>query len=799
MKVTLGWLKDYVDITLPVSELAHRLTMNGLNVEEILERDPFKGVVIGKVVEVKKHPNADKLSLTRVDLGNDILNIVCGAPNVSAGQLVPVATVGTLMPGGFEIKKAKIRGEDSAGMICSKSELGFEKEKSPGIWELDSQKTYRLGESLAGFMNLSEIVFDIDVTSNRPDCLNVIGVAREIAVIENKPLKMPKTEIEESQQSVSSLAKVRIDDPEGCPRYAARVIQDVHIGPSPQWLIDKLESVGLRSINNIVDVTNFVMLECGQPLHAFDYDELKGHQIIVRKSESGEKFQTLDGKTHNLNDATVVICDAERAIALGGIMGGKNTEISNKTKNILLESAYFDFKRIRRSSKFLGIASDASVRFGRGVDPEGTVKALNRAAAMIHALAGGRIVSGVIDTVAIPSARRTIQLRSDAVNRLLGMNIPEIEIESILNKLECVIRKIKNGEWEVNPPSFRTDLNKEEDLIEEIARIFGYEKIPNAQGSFIHYEEEESKTERLLKELRVILKEMGFSEAVTNPMVHPKFQLMVSPHAERSLMKIMNPISEEMSVMRVSMLPSLFDVVKGNIFRKNIDMMIYEIGNIYLQNGNNPLPDEQTIICGCITGKRNPTHWSVASEPFDFFDLKGSIMRIYQKFLLDSITFNPYNSHEVYASNSLEIKSGNQSLGRLGKIQKSILRYFDIDKDVWAFELNYSALLELARFKKTFKPISRYPSIQRDLALTVPKSVSAGSLMEVIRQKAGVNLESLDLFDLYTGDQIPADKKSLAFSLLFQSDERTLTEDEIDTAMKTVIAEVEKEFGAQLR
>ncbi len=799
MKVSLNWLKDYVDIKLPVRELAHRLTMNGLNVEEIIERNPFQGVVIGEVLEAKKHPNADKLSLTRVDIRTEVLNIVCGAPNVAAGQLVPVATIGTIMPGGFEIKKAKIRGEESSGMICSKSELGFEKDKSPGIWELDPNQAHQLGQPFAGFMGLGETVFEIDITSNRPDCLNMLGVAREIAVIENGSVKIPETKIDESGESVTKLASVTIEDVEGCPRYAARVIKGVTIGPSPQWLVDKLESVGLRSISNIVDVTNFVMLECGQPLHAFDYDEIKGNRIIVRKSKVGEKFQTLDGKQHDLNDETIMICDAERSIAIGGIMGGRNSEISEKTKNVLLESANFNSKRIRRSAKHLGITSDASGRFGRGVDPDGSVRAINRAAALIAQLAGGTVAQGFIDTVAQPYSQRVIHLRVSAVHKLLGLTIPEKDMIAILEKLTCSVHKTKDGEFEITPPSFRLDLNMEEDLIEEIARIYGYDQIPNATGAYVNYETEESKAEKFSKEIRSVLRDIGFSEVVTNSMVHQRQQLVIAPDGEPKFIKLMNPISEEMSVMRISMLPGLLEVVRGNLFRKNYDLRLYEIGKVYHIKGSEPLPDERIILCGCITGMRDPIQWGQETEPFDFFDLKHAIMRVSGKFMLDNIEFNPYHSKEVYAPNSLEIRSGSYNLGRFGKIQKSILRHFDIDKEVWAFELDYAALLELARFKKRFKNISRFPSIQRDLALTVNQSVTSGSLMGLIKENAGTDLESLDMFDLYTGDQIGADKKSLAFTLMFQSDVRTLTEEEIDSAIKRIITKVEKEFGAQLR
>ncbi|MBX7150496.1 phenylalanine--tRNA ligase subunit beta [bacterium] len=803
MKVSLSWINDYVTITLPINELAHRMTMNGLNVEAIIELDPFPGVVIGKVLEAQKHPNADKLSLTKVDIGKEILSIVCGASNVKAGQLVPVATVGTVMPGNFEIKKAKIRGEESHGMICSKSELGFEKEKSPGIWELDMAKAHALGQAFANFMGIGDTILDIDVTSNRPDCLSVLGIAREIAIIENQSIKLPEIKIDETSQEISQLASVIIEDGIGCPRYTARAIRGVKIGPSPEWLIKRLEASGLRSINNIVDVTNYVMLECGQPLHAFDYDQLEGHAIIVRSSKEGDRFVTLDGKTHILNNETVMICDAKRSIGIGGIMGGKNSEISDATVNVLLESAYFDSKRIRRSAKHLGIHSDASNRFGRGVDPEGSLTALNRAIQLFKETAGGEIAKGHIDVVKTSITPQSIQLTTEAVKKLLGENLPAALIKNILEKINCTVRETSTGVFDVTPPSFRRDLIEAVDLIEEVARIHGYSNLPTSSGAYVHYDASADTDGKFIMSVRETMKENGFYEVVTNSMVLAKDQLAVAPQSEKEFVKLMNPIGEEMGVMRISMLPSLLEVVRTNLNRKNLDIRIFEIGRTY-HHINEVLPKEKIILAGCATGKRAPIHWSSKPEAFDFFDLKSILTRLGRKFLLDNIQFNHYHDQEVFSANSLEILAKENDfsdtiLGRFGRLSKTLLRHFDIDADVWAFELNFQKLQALTQNKLIYTPIPRFPSVRRDLALIIDRNLVAKELIEVIRKEAGDHLQALDVFDVYTGNQIPNDKKSLAFSLIFQSHERTLTEEEVDTVIKRILQRTEKQFQASLR
>jgi phenylalanyl-tRNA synthetase beta chain len=808
MKISLNWIKDYVDIRLSIKDLSHRLSMAGFPVEDIFNPNPFPGVVIGHVKDVQKHPNADKLSLTKVDIGKEILSIVCGAPNVEAGQYVPVATVGTLLQGGLEIKQAKIRGEASFGMICSKSELGFESGKSDGIWPLEENASTLIGQPFAEYLHVSDTIITLDVTSNRPDCLSMLGIAREIAVIQECPIKIPEPNVPETDVPIERLAAVEIVDPEGCGRYAARVIRNVKMGPSPEWLVKRLESVGVRSISNVVDITNYVMLESGQPLHAFDYDTIAGHKIIVRSSRPGESFQTLDQKIHPLTEPAIMICDAEKAVALGGIMGGLNSEISDRTVNVLLESAYFNPGQIRRSMKKLDMMSDASLRFSRGVDPEGMIYAINRAAQLMAELTGGTVANGVIDVRATIQPPRTIRLRHAAVTRLLGQPISTEIMDCILRKLECVVKPVNDLNFEVVPPSFRTDLNAEHDLIEEIARIYGYENLPSSTQAPVYYIPSERKNDAYRAKTHQALQSCGFNETVTYSMVNPVDQLFISPVVDDKIVRLLNPINEDLSVMRWSLLPNLLEVVRNNLFKKNQDVRIYEIGKIFLKNsgpdhGNGELPDEEWILAGCACGNRNPVRWDSKPAEYDFYDLKTVIQALLDQFMLEKIQFNPYNENTVFTEWASEIvftdNARSQRIGHFGKMKRNVLKHFDIEADVWAFEINLFSLYQIAAYRPVYQSIPRFPFIRRDLAVTVDRKIPAGLLVETIRKNGGSLLCDTDVFDLYTGDQISNDKKSLAFSLRFQSTERTLVEEEIDSIMKTILQKLEKQFEAQIR
>lgn len=799
MKFGLNWIRNYVDVTLSTAELAERLSMNGLAVEGIESPPSMDGIVVGRVLEVAKHPNADKLSLTKVDIGNAVLDIVCGAPNVKAGQLVPVATIGAVMPGGFEIKKAKIRGQESNGMICSRSELGFEKEKSPGIWELDDSQPHTLGMPFSRFIG-GDTIFDLDISSNRPDLLNMIGIAREIAVIEKTSVRLPPIELNESSASTSDAIQVRIEDTDGCHRYAARILKGIRVGPSPAWLVQRLESVGQRSINTIVDVTNFVMLEMGQPLHAFDYDRIAGQKITVRRSQAGSRFTTLDGKTHTLDDQAILICDAERAVALGGIMGGQNSEINDATAHILLEAAWFHPTRIRRTARKLGIQTDASQRFERGVDEEATCRALDRACQLIQQISGGQLLLGAVDVVAVPPERVVIELPIKEVTRLLGLQIPAGDIAAYLRRIGCTIESQSSGVLRVVPPSYRRDLRIREDLIEEVARVHGYNRIPNATGAYITYHDDGLERERLAGSVRELLSELGIDEAVTNSMVSAGEQLHVVPDA--AFVRLKNPINDDMAVMRASLLPGLLHVVRGNLFRKNMDVRVYEIGRTFRKT-DAELPEERTWITGCLTGRRFPTHWDGKNEAIDFFDVKAVFTSLANKFHLDSLRHIGYDKSSIFTDEARQVFIGQSDrpivLGNFGRLNRTILSKFDIDVDVFAFQIDYDALAASARFQPTFREVPRFPFVRRDLALILRDEIESEKVLEFVKTRSGPLLESVEIFDRYTGQPIAKGEHSLAFSLTFQALDRTLTENEVDTIMQELIYSTEKEFGARLR
>lgn len=798
MKFGLQWMREYVNISMTTEMLAERLSLIGLAVDGVTQPPSLPGVVVGLVQTVEKHPNADKLSLTRVDIGNEILSIVCGASNVRPGQWVPVATVGTIMPGGFEIKKAKIRGQESHGMICSRSELGYEKEKSPGIWELDDRGPQVKGMALSEFLG-DDTVFDLDITSNRPDLLSMIGLAREIACLEPQKIRVPDVRMREGGAKTSEAIAVQIDDSAGCRRYAARIVRGMKIGPSPTWLSRRLESIGLRSINNIVDITNYVMLECGQPLHAFDYDQIAGGRIVVRSARNGEEFVTLDGRSHKLTGDAVVICDGDRAVALGGVMGGQNSEISDTTTNVLLEAAWFHPTRIRRTAKQLGMATDASQRFERGVDPCNTVWALDRAAQLIGEIAGGEILSGAIDVLAQPEESVQIRLTSDDVQRLLGMRLSTEDIRLYLERQSCHVHEEGKDVFLVQPPSFRRDLQIKEDLIEDIARLHGYDQFPDAVSAVIPYDAEPSAEASVQERLRALFRECGIDEAYTNSMTSEKEQRWIRPEA--ACVPLKNPLNDDMGVMRSSMLPGLLHILRGNLFRQNPDVRVYEIGRTFVRSEED-LPVETTWASACLTGAAEPVHWSRKPQGVDFFDVKSLFQQIATKFHLDSVNFSNYDNSSIFTvAQEVIVKKNGQvaGLGYFGSLSRSVLRKFDIDADVLALEVDLRVLMGVASDQPAFREVGRFPFIRRDLALILNDSTPAQRVLEFVRSESGPLLAHVEIFDRYTEKPLGAGEHSLAFSLTFRASDRTLTEAEVDDIMARLIDTTGREFGARLR
>ena len=790
MKISYNWLKDYVTIDAGPEIVADKLSLAGFEVEEVLEkRLDYPGVVVGKVLEVRKHPNADRLSVCEVDVGSEQLTIVCGAPNVAANQLVPVATVGAELPGGFKIKKAKLRGVASRGMICSEKELGVS-EEAAGIWVLPGKLT--VGEKLAAALSFeTDYVFDIGVTPNRPDALSHLGIGREVAALFDRELKRPEVKISEIEAPTEDAVQVEIRCPESCPRYSARLIKNLRPGPSPQWLKRRLNAVGIRSINNLVDITNYVMMETGQPLHAFDFDEISGQKIIVRESVPGEKFVTLDEKEHELQGGTVLICDAQKPVAIGGIMGGLNSEVKETTRTVLLESAYFQPENIQRSLRYLGMRSEASHRFERGVDPNGAIFALNRAAQLFSELAGGEVLRGEVDQYPRKITPVKVDLRSEKINILLGTRLTAGEMRAILEKIE-----LKVDGQQVTVPTFRPDITRTADVAEEIARLYGLDNIDAAEVTSVPYIRNRNYFDEFLDEVREALVGMGIQETVTNSMVSSEFYRQITGE---EIYPIMNPVSADMSGMRNTLILSGLGVLQWNVNRQQRDLKIFEINRIFLHPGNlQTLPREETHLGIFLTGRRNNGLWGSDKQLVDFYDIKGVFESVCDKFSLDNIELISYDNFAV-GFEAVEIRAKNKRIGFLGRIKEPLQQKFNIETAVYAAELNLNAVYDLRRKEKKYQVIPRFPYVERDIALVLNEQIPAADILRTFREAGGKLLREVTVFDIYHGNQVAEGKKSLALRLRFLSEERTLVEEEVNQAVEAILKKVAKTHQAVLR
>ncbi len=788
MKISYNWLKDYVKFTLSPDELAEKLTMAGLEVEEVRPVLPeFKGIIVGKVLSVEKHPNADKLSICEVDSGHEQFQVICGATNVATGQLVPFAPIGTILPAGFSIKKAKIRGIESFGMICSEEELGLS-DKSEGIWELPED--LEIGEDLyCSLQGTQDFMLDVFITPNRPDAMSLVGIAREVAALLNTSYHGPDFEIEEISELASDNVVVRIDSADGCPRYAARIIRNVKIGPSPTWMTDRLKTCGVRPINNIVDITNYVLLELGQPLHAFDLAQVSGSKIIIRDSMKNEKFATLDEKVRELPPDTVMICDADQPVAIGGIMGGLNSEVSENTKDILLESAYFNPVRIGVASKKLALLSEASQRFERGVDPNGIPLACDRAAFLMGDLAQGEVLKGMVDEYPEHIVEREVSIRPTRVNHLLGTELKENEIGNILSRLG-----IKYNKNKAIIPTYRPDIEREVDLIEEVARLIGFDNIPIKKNTEIEYETEFNENENLYELLKSEIRQLGFYEALTNSMVS-KHELGVVNDA--GYIKILNPISDDMTIMRKSLIPGLLKVLCYNINRSTFNLRLFEMGRVFIDTD---IKSQPYFLTGLIYGFRKYPGWTEPGLPVDFYDVKGILETFLDKIFLDKYEFILYDNTVYFdPDQTLTVKSDGEVIGRFGKVRQEIARGFEIDSDVYGFEFSVDAIKNHINQNQFFEIYSRFPFVEKDLALIVDAEVTAGEIESLIRNIGKPLVANVTLFDLFKGKQLGESKKSLAFRIRFQSSERTLNEKEVSKIFSKIIVDAERKLSAKLR
>jgi len=802
MLVSLKWLKDYVDIDLSATELADRLTMSGLEVDAVHETAPaFSGVVVAKILSVKPHPDAEKCFLCNVTTGEAVYPVVCGAGNIRAGDVVPLAKVGAAIPGGYTIKSSKIRGELSEGMLCSEQELGIGDDVS-GIMILS--KDFSPGRDLADVIDLKDTVFDIGITPNRSDCLSIVGIAREVAAITGAKIRYPQITLSESEEDVHGITSVKIQDPDLCPRYSARMIRNVKIAPSPLWMRRRLEAVGLRAINNIVDITNFVMMEWGQPLHAFDFRFLEEGRIVVRRSREGERFTSLDEKERILRPETLLICDGVKPVAIAGIMGGLNSEVKEDTETILLESAYFNPSSIRISAKWLGMNTDAAFRFGRGVDPDGVIRASDRAAQLMAEVAGGIVCKGCVDEY--PQTVQTtahIPLRAKRVNDILGTDIGDNEIVGTLKAIEMEVHKKEEGRYDVTPPTYRVDITREIDLIEEVARLYGYDRIPVTLPDVSVMTSAGERKKILEYRIREVLKGSGYTEIITYSFISPDSVNILGLNEDderRNLVKIKNPLTEDQAVMRSTLVYGLLEAMKKNAYAGCFKLRIFEMGRIFIHKREGELPVEKNRLGGLLTGLRNDDIWSSKEMNGDFYDLKGCIENILDDLKIPGVHFtSDHGESLLHPGKSCAIYAGNQMLGFLGEIHPDILIKMDLKNPAIVFEMDMDILAACYSGLIVYREPPKFPSVTRDVAFLVSQRLEAEEMLRLARSKNKELLEKVSIFDVYSGKSVPQGMKSLGLRFAYRASERTLTDDEVNEIHGAIVKRMADVTGAKIR
>jgi phenylalanyl-tRNA synthetase beta chain len=814
MKVTLNWLKQYVDFNWSPEELTERLTMLGLEVEGVQKiSGAFDGIVVAQIVSRDKHPNADKLSLCRVNDGNGERQIVCGAQNFKAGDKVPLILPGASLPPksgekeAFTIKVGKIRGVESHGMLCSADELGIEPEniglkKEDGLLILleDAKVGQPFGEYLG--RSGSDVVYDLEVTPNRPDLNSVIGIAREIAAVTGNELKIPTIQfLNTESEPIGGLLSVQNDEPELCPRYTARIVRKVKVGPSPDWLKSILEKVGLRSINNVVDITNYVMLESGQPLHAFDYHLLKSSdanppKIVVRRASEGEKFTTLDGKERTLTSQMLLIADETKPVALAGIMGGKNSEINANTTEVLIESAYFKPQNIRATSKKLELRTDSSYRFERGGDVEICDWASRRAAQLICDLAGGQVLGHAIDNFPHQTPAKPITLHFAKTKDFLGIGISHSDQVSFLTKLGLTVTEQTPGICTFKIPSWRVDLKREVDLIEEVGRLYGIEKIPATPPRGALGANAFDSVYDQISEARRILTGLGLNEAQGQTLI-AKSECQPENGA---LVVLANPLSSDMDVLRPSLLPGLIHSLRHNVSRKNYDVALFEIGRAF--GSPNSAAKEELRVVIAITGQRAQPFWSgdERDAKFDMFDLKGIAEEFLEQFGLRGIVFGKRDeSTSLFLESTYVTLGGKLPLGELGQLLPTLAKKYDLRDAVFLAEFNLDLLLSKRNPAKSFKSLPQFPSIRRDVAMLVPEATTHESVLQTVKQTKPANLENVELFDVFRGKNVPEGQKSLAYAFTYRAPEKTLTDAEVNAAHAKIVEAFKSQLHAAVR
>ncbi|WP_457755892.1 phenylalanine--tRNA ligase subunit beta [Thermodesulfatator indicus] len=800
MLVPYNWLKEWVNISLSPEDLADRLTMTGLEVEGVYNAyEDLEDVKVVKIVAVSAHPQADKLAVCQVSDGEQEYQVVCGAPNVKVGLKTAFAPPGVILFTGNKVSPVEIRGVRSEGVLCSPYELGISSDHS-GIIEIPEKAS--LGQSVVKFLGLNEPILEVAITPNRGDCLSIYGLAREVAAVCDIALKIPELPKLPLGEEIFSETSVVIEIPELCYRYAGRLIKNVTVKDSPFEIQKKLWLCGLRPINNVVDVTNYVLLERGQPLHAFDFDLLEGRRIIVRLAREGEKILTLDGVERELDEKTMVIADAVRPVAIAGIMGGEETAVTEKTKNVFLESAWFNPSSIRLTSQRLRLSSDSSYRFERGIDPEGVIFGLEQAARMIKELAGGDIIPGRIDEYPTPYVLREIKLSPKKLSLYLKI---DFEPEEISHFLERVQVKVVKGidEYICTPPSFRHDLVLPEDLIEEVARLYGYDRLPVSVPKAEIAGKPPTKFEKVLGKARSLMTALGLYEVINYSFISPKLLELLgfAPEDPRANpLNLANPLSEEQSVMRTTLIPGLLQTAQVNIFREHPTVKVFEIGRVFFPKEGSTLPDEKHLLAGLLTGEALPLSCFRSERKFDIFDVKGILESFFKELGVKGILFEPgAQEPHLLPALSLTVKLAGENIGYLGALRPSLLEKLDISQEVFVFELDFEKLVEIVSFKKKFVPLPKFPATSRDLALLLSDEVQASEILTFVGDMELPYLEKVFVIDVYKGKGIPEGKKSLTLRFIYRAPERTLTDEEVNEIQEKITQEILKKFEASLR
>ncbi|PIE36035.1 phenylalanine--tRNA ligase subunit beta [candidate division KSB3 bacterium] len=807
MKISYRWLQQYVDCQISAHELAGRLTMAGLEVEGLEELSytiPDR-VVVGEILDVQRHENASKLYVCQVDVGEEApRTIVCGAPNTISHAKVVVALPGANLPNGMSVRDAEIRGVASSGMICAEDELGISDDHS-GILILPDEMAAgtALSAELLG-LEPDDTILEIGLTPNRGDCLSHFGVAREVATLLHLPYHLPSVEYVEDERSISDIAAVSIENPELCQRYTGSVISDVTIGPSPLWLKRRLESVGVRSINNVVDVTNFVMLELGQPLHAFDLDQVAERQIIVRTAREGQTFITLDDVERELDETVLMIADASRDVAIGGVMGGQNSEVSDSTTNVLLESARFDPSSIRKTAKKLGLNTEASHRFERSVDMFGSEIALRRATKLIAELSGGRVAKGIIDEFPSPVSLLQVSLRWARIEKILGIAIDTETVKNILSTLGFRLLEETPETLFVEVPSFRPDVEREIDLIEEIGRIYGFDNIPTTLPSGHIPPKVETSTRRVEHILRNVLVSQGLDEVIHYSFFDQQYLTQLGIDKKSPYNKVValkNPLTVEHGVLRTTTIPGLLEICKLNRSNRQEDLRFFEIGKVFYADPSQSLPQEKRVVSGLLTGHKTDLSWAQQQQFVDFYDVKGLLENVLRQLIVLYEFRRPDDCLFLHPGESAQIVCGDAPIGFVGKLHPDVCETFDLGEErIYVFELSIELLAARASLQKTFKPLPKFPAVHRDLALIAPASlVQASDIERMILEAGKPLLEHLILFDRYVGPQIAKDHVGLTYSLRYRSPEKTLTDNEVSEVHEHILEQLRTHLGIRLR